>query len=351
MSPEQAEGERRRRRPGRPVQPGLRALRAAGGPAAVHRAHPAVAVLARQVLDPVPPLTTLRPGVPRSVRRALERALAKSPGGPVWDRAGVPGGPRGAGRARGRAEEGHRRAAVRQSEPRSRQRLLRRRSHGGGDRRPLPGPGAHGDLPHFVGQAQGDRLGPPRVRPGAQRAATCSRAACAGRGPAPDHGAADRRRDRCATSGPRSTRARWTTCSTCRSGCRGRSSRRCGSRCRHRRTARSRSGRSPISARSSTTSARGRSTTGTVPTGWWRRGRWRNTGSPRSAPTRRSTEYWARCTPGRRSSSAATRRRPCARPRPVPSGPSSSTRIRRRASRSWVRSPTVGARLERPSGS
>ena len=38
-----------------------------------------VAVLSRQVLDPVPPLTTLRPGVPGSVRRAIERALSKVP--------------------------------------------------------------------------------------------------------------------------------------------------------------------------------------------------------------------------------------------------------------------------------
>jgi serine/threonine protein kinase/Flp pilus assembly protein TadD len=37
------------------------------------------AVLSRQVLDAVPPLTTLRPGVPGSVRRAIERALAKVP--------------------------------------------------------------------------------------------------------------------------------------------------------------------------------------------------------------------------------------------------------------------------------
>src|SRR6185312_10836919 len=37
------------------------------------------AVLSRQVLDPVPPLTTLRPGVPGSVRRAVERALSKAP--------------------------------------------------------------------------------------------------------------------------------------------------------------------------------------------------------------------------------------------------------------------------------
>ena len=35
------------------------------------------AVLARQVLDPVPPITTLRPGVPGSVRQAIERALSK----------------------------------------------------------------------------------------------------------------------------------------------------------------------------------------------------------------------------------------------------------------------------------
>jgi len=37
------------------------------------------AVLLRQVLDPVPPLTTLRPGVSGSVRRAIERALSKLP--------------------------------------------------------------------------------------------------------------------------------------------------------------------------------------------------------------------------------------------------------------------------------
>jgi serine/threonine protein kinase/Flp pilus assembly protein TadD len=37
------------------------------------------AILSRQILDPVPPLTTLRPGVPGSLRRAIERALAKTP--------------------------------------------------------------------------------------------------------------------------------------------------------------------------------------------------------------------------------------------------------------------------------
>jgi serine/threonine protein kinase len=35
------------------------------------------AVLSRLLLDPVPPLTTLRPGVPGSVRQAIERALSK----------------------------------------------------------------------------------------------------------------------------------------------------------------------------------------------------------------------------------------------------------------------------------
>ena len=38
-----------------------------------------VAVFSRQVLDPVPPITTLRPGVPGSVRSAIERALSKVP--------------------------------------------------------------------------------------------------------------------------------------------------------------------------------------------------------------------------------------------------------------------------------
>ena len=43
--------------------------------------HNFAAVLARQLLDPVPPLTTLRPGVPGSIRRAIERALSKRPAG------------------------------------------------------------------------------------------------------------------------------------------------------------------------------------------------------------------------------------------------------------------------------
>jgi TolB-like protein/Flp pilus assembly protein TadD len=38
-----------------------------------------LAVLARHAVDPVPPLRTLRPGLPRGVERAIERALAKIP--------------------------------------------------------------------------------------------------------------------------------------------------------------------------------------------------------------------------------------------------------------------------------
>src|SRR5438552_14292753 len=73
--------------------------------------------------------------------------------------------------------------------------------------------------------------------------------------------------------------ARWTTCSTCRNGSPARSSRRCGSPCHHRRTVSSRSGPSPIFGRSSTTSGRARSTTDIRPRGWWQRARSRSTGS------------------------------------------------------------------------
>src|SRR3989442_7974032 len=48
------------------------------------------AVLSRQVLDPVPSLTTLRPGVPASLRRANDPALAKGPAHPVGGVAEVP---------------------------------------------------------------------------------------------------------------------------------------------------------------------------------------------------------------------------------------------------------------------
>ena len=106
MSPEQAEGEREVDAPRRPVQPRLRPLRAAGGSAALHRAH-----CGRGAGAPGP-----RPGAaahhapPRraGVGATGDRAGAvQGAGGPVRDRAGVPGGPGGAGgaRGRGRAEE------------------------------------------------------------------------------------------------------------------------------------------------------------------------------------------------------------------------------------------------------
>ncbi|MEZ0336394.1 MAG: protein kinase, partial [Gemmatimonadales bacterium] len=78
MSPEQAEGEREV--DARADQYSLACVLyelLAGQPPFIGIT--AGAVLARQVLDPVPPLTTLRPGVPGSVRQAIERALSKVP--------------------------------------------------------------------------------------------------------------------------------------------------------------------------------------------------------------------------------------------------------------------------------
>ncbi len=78
MSPEQAEGEREV--DARADQYSLACVLyelLAGQPP--FTGPTVVAVLSRQVLDPVPPLTTLRPGVPGTVRRAIERALSKVP--------------------------------------------------------------------------------------------------------------------------------------------------------------------------------------------------------------------------------------------------------------------------------
>ncbi len=79
MSPEQIEGTREV--DGRADQYGLACVLyelLAGQPP--FTGPTAGAVMARQVLDPVPPLTTLRPGVPGVVRGAVERALSKVPG-------------------------------------------------------------------------------------------------------------------------------------------------------------------------------------------------------------------------------------------------------------------------------
>ena len=79
MSPEQVEGTREV--DGRADQYGLACVLyelLAGQPPFTGPS--AGAVMARQVLDPVPPLTTLRPGVPGAVRGAVERALSKVPG-------------------------------------------------------------------------------------------------------------------------------------------------------------------------------------------------------------------------------------------------------------------------------
>ncbi len=76
MSPEQAEGSREV--DGRSDQYGLACVLyelLTGQPP--FTGPTAVAVMARHVLDPVPPITTLRPAVTTGVRRAVERALAK----------------------------------------------------------------------------------------------------------------------------------------------------------------------------------------------------------------------------------------------------------------------------------
>ncbi len=79
MSPEQAEGDRTI--DGRADQYGLACVvyeLLAGQPPFTGAS--AGAVLARQILDPVPPITTLRPGVSGPIRSAVERALSKVPG-------------------------------------------------------------------------------------------------------------------------------------------------------------------------------------------------------------------------------------------------------------------------------
>jgi serine/threonine protein kinase len=78
MSPEQAEGERDI--DGRTDQYSLACVLyelLAGQPPFTGPSF--AAVLSRLLLDPVPPLTTLRPGVPGPVRQAIERALSKIP--------------------------------------------------------------------------------------------------------------------------------------------------------------------------------------------------------------------------------------------------------------------------------
>jgi len=76
MSPEQAEGERAV--DARADQYSLACVMyelLAGQPP--FTGPTVMAVLSRQLLDPVPPITTLRPGVPAPMRRAIERALSK----------------------------------------------------------------------------------------------------------------------------------------------------------------------------------------------------------------------------------------------------------------------------------
>ena len=188
------------------------------------------AVLSRQVLDPVPPLTTLRPGVPAPIRRAIERALSKipadrfgnvleflaaveapeapeAPAAPpkqaivVLPFANLSPDPDNAYFADGLMEEVIADLSrVRALTVISRTSSVKLKETGWDLRR--------------IGRELNVRY----ALEGSVRRAGVR---------APDHGPADRHRDRCPPLGARSTPARWTTCSTCRSGSRARSWRRC----------------------------------------------------------------------------------------------------------------------------
>jgi serine/threonine protein kinase len=89
-------------------------------------------ILSRYVLDVVPSLAALRPGLPPQVQRAIERALSKAP----QDRFDSV-------------------AAFLEALESAGQRVFRGRPDGGSDRRSLEGPGVEGDLPEFRDSAQG----------------------------------------------------------------------------------------------------------------------------------------------------------------------------------------------------
>ena len=284
----------------------------------------AIAVLSRQLLDPVPPLTTLRPTVPVSVRRAIERALAKMPVDryeSVMEFLAALEAPDAAAAA-----------------PTTRQAIVVL---------PFANLSPDPDNAYFADGLTEEVIADlSRVRSLTVISRTSSaklketgwdlrrigrelNVGYALEGSVRRAGSALRITAQLidlATETDlwaRSTPAPWTTYSTCRSGCRARSSKRSGSRCLPPKIARSLSGRSPTSVPSSTTSARVRNTTGTPPRECWPPGRWPSTGSRSSGPTRRSTGCWARSTPGRRPFWAGRRRPPCARRRSVPGGPSS----------------------------
>ena len=78
MSPEQADGDVERRRPVRPLQPRLRALRDADRRGPVHR--PDAAGRDRQAgAEPLPHVRTLRASVPEAIEQAISQALAVTP--------------------------------------------------------------------------------------------------------------------------------------------------------------------------------------------------------------------------------------------------------------------------------
>ena len=212
----------RSRRPHRPVQPGLRAVRDAGRRAAVRRhrrpRHHGAACHRAAAADP-------RPAAERAPRgRARARARAgqgrRPTGSPPWPtswrrwrahRSTCPTPT--AGRRR---RPGHRRAAVRQRQRRPGERVLQRRDDRGADHRAHQGRGAARRLAHLGVRAQGRARGRPRARRPAQRHRGPRGIGAPGRHPAPDHRAAHQRARRPHALVRAVRSASWPTCSPSR---------------------------------------------------------------------------------------------------------------------------------------
>ena len=129
----------------RRVQPRLRALRAAGGRAAAHRAPSARGVIARRFTEPAPARAPrLRPPVPAAMDQALVQALAGIPAERFPTAAAFAEALAGTLAARAPRPPVGRGAPVPQPERRPGERVLRRRDHRGRDRPALEDPLAQG---------------------------------------------------------------------------------------------------------------------------------------------------------------------------------------------------------------
>ena len=161
------------------------------------------ATMARHAIETPTPVRARRPTVPVAVERALDRALAKSPGDrfdtmtdfvAALDGPDARRGPRG-GLPRQRCP-GDRRASVRERERRSRERILQRRDHRRAHHRAHQGRRPPGGVAHVGVRAQGRPRGRARARRTAQRERDPRGLGAAGRTAAPDHGPAHRRAGR-----------------------------------------------------------------------------------------------------------------------------------------------------------